>query len=400
MRRILILLGLLAASPAFAWDPSEGAQSPAGGRADIYSPSPNRPYLPPSRYDLSASRPLFSVAPVQNYAPPPLPVAPAAATEQAMVYTAPTVPTPVSVAPSAPVAYSAPALPPPPTDYYGVQQTAAAAPAPAYVPPETPAIAPGMDYQRTKPSARDLLADMGSIGVEAFYDNYQEDVVGLDSEAMYGSLTAAYQHFMESGWFFGMDGRASYGNNDYASISGTISSVPQWEFESRGTSGFRFVNDMGGTLDVYGGLGARYYRDEGKGEHTDLGAAGYDRRIFQAYLPIGVTHRVTGISGWTYGQNLEADALLFGSVSSRLAGSGLSGYENIVNRQDPFTGFGLRAEVTFANLDASGSGFEFGPFVRYWYIDDSNPNTDRFGTTWIEPENTRLQLGMTARWLY
>jgi hypothetical protein len=113
---------------------------------------------------------------------------------------------------------------------------------------------------------------------------------------------------------------------------------------------------------------------------------------------VGITHTSTQGS-WTIRKNLEADALLYGNVSSRLGT--IPGFGNVENDQDPFSGWGARGELMLGKVNAQGYGYEFGPFFRYWWVDDSNTEFDGVsGGTYLEPENTRLQIGATARWLF
>jgi len=298
---------------------------------------------------------------------------------------------------------------------YAQQPAPMVAPAPAYVAapvamtaPAAQNIAPApynpaMD-QRSRYAAQtaDLSRDEGSIGLEGFWDNYKEDAVDLDSEAIYGSVTGSYQSFFSPQGFFAVDGRVSYGEDHYKSPTGNIKGIPQWEFDTRTRLGVRIPHN-GSVIDLYSGLGARYYRDEFKGYNDTVGGTtymGYDRRILQFYLPVGITHRQTLASGWSIRQNYEADALLWGNVSSRLENTGIPGLQNVENRQDAFSGFGLRAEVMFGQLDTQGRGFEFGPFVRYWYVDDSNLEDFGGGQQGLEPENTRLQLGAAVKYQF
>lgn len=240
-----------------------------------------------------------------------------------------------------------------------------------------------------------------AFGIEGFYDNYQEDSVGLDNEATNGSITLDYDHFFDDHLFVGIDGRVSYGEDDYRSDTGSTDGIPVWEYELRGKLGARRTTQSGAHVDFYSGLGLRYYDYQFKGHDTVVGSTtyvSYDRRITQLYLPIGMTH-TSDLGGWAFRKNIEADALLWGNVSSRIGT--LSGYGNVENRQTPFSGVGVRGELTFGYLNARGSGVEFGPFVRYWWVGDSDPETDSVSTqNFIEPENSRLQLGAALRYLF
>ncbi len=228
------------------------------------------------------------------------------------------------------------------------------------------------------------------LGVEGFRDTYKEPSVDLTVKTDYGSITAGYTKTDSNKFFLSAQGRASTGTDEYSSISGNSSGARQYEGDLRALFGQGYYQD--GRLRLYSGLGVRYFRDEGKGQVTDLGFLGYDRRIFQVYLPLGASYEMR-TKYFSITPKAEIDALLYGNVSSRLQNAGLF---NVENRQDAFSGYGLRGEVMLGR-DMGNYALQFGPFVRYWDIGDSNLKIDPVGTGWIEPENTRTQIGATAR---
>src|SRR3954471_8283015 len=69
-----------------------------------------------------------------------------------------------------------------------------------------------------------------TVGGEGFRDTYKEynDLGGpaphVDIHSDYGSVTATYEH-SNDGYFTAVDGRYSWGNADYKSISGTINNT-------------------------------------------------------------------------------------------------------------------------------------------------------------------------------
>ena len=227
-----------------------------------------------------------------------------------------------------------------------------------------------------------------SIGAEGFYDSYREPSATVDSHATYGSLTGAYKHNFDGSIFVGVEGRASYGKDHYSSIaSGSSTGIPQLEFEGRVKTGFDYSNG----ISPYIGLGLRYYDDEGKNTTTDTGYLGYDRRITQLYLPVGTSYTYTGY-GLKIVPNIEYDQLLYGNVNTRM---GSYGYYNYDNRQ--ISGYGLRGDMMFS---LEGSIWQFGPFVRYWNINQSQVTITPDNQGWVEPKNKRLQIGaaLKATW--
>ena len=231
------------------------------------------------------------------------------------------------------------------------------------------------------------------VGIEGFTDRYREPG-GLESNATYGAITGNYTQYFNR-VFGALDGRASYGKNRYShTTDGTKSDIPQWEFDGRIRGGATFALGEDSVLSPYVGVGLRYFVDNGKGVVTDRGYAGYDRRIMQAYVPLGVTYTIYGSSGWFVAPNVEYDALFWGKVNSRLHNAG-AGFYNINNTQT--SGYGIRGELMFGQTPQNSFGWEFGPFVRYWNVKDSNVVTAPNGSQWVEPQNDRLQIGIALK---
>ncbi|MEI7670078.1 MAG: hypothetical protein WCJ33_08355, partial [Pseudomonadota bacterium] len=236
------------------------------------------------------------------------------------------------------------------------------------------------------------------LGVEGFRDVYKEPIFSLTDTTNYGAITADYTNYLGSPnkkqLFLGLDGRASYGTDHYESTSGTLSGAAQYEFDARLVGGIRFNNEGFESFSPYTGLGVRYFRDEGKGTVTDLGYYGYDRRITQFYLPLGVAYSYINEDGWSFTPVIEGDVLLGGNVETRLQTFGLG---NLENKQKFGSGYGLRAEFMVGWKDADGGvTWKVGPFVRYWDIKDSESNCT-IGVCGLEPKNTRLQYGAALR---
>jgi len=101
---------------------------------------------------------------------------------------------------------------------------------------------------------------------------------------------------------------------------------------------------------------------------------------------------------WVLRPTLEYDFFIGGSQDSYLSQAGLF---DVHNTQDK--GYGARASFMF-ETPTSWGGIAFGPFFRYWDINDSR----RFvvpaggGTAFIllEPHNQTIEAGMTLRFLF
>lgn len=230
-----------------------------------------------------------------------------------------------------------------------------------------------------------------TLGIEGFQDEYEEP--GLMKETTdFGAVTAGYTYSDSNRFFLTTQGRVALGENDYESpISGTYSGARQFEADVRVVGGQGYGTD--GRLRLYTGLGVRYYRDESKGFVTDVGDHGYDRRIAQVYWPIGASYEIR-TRYFSITPKAEADFLLYGNVSSRLQNVGLA---NLDNRQDAFTGYGLRGEVMLGR-DMGNYALQFGPVFRYWDIGESNVSqVPGFAIVGVEPDNERTQVGAAAR---
>lgn len=236
-------------------------------------------------------------------------------------------------------------------------------------------------------------AGQWGIGVEGFYDNYKEPdpTIRVDTDTKYGSVTVGYAWGYDT--VAAIDVRGSMGEADYSSVSGTSENSPQYEAEVRGRLGFR-ESFAGGTAMPYVGLGARAYYDHSQNTVTSLGYVGYDRKINQVYIPVGVDMTFPA-GAWQIKPNLEYDQLVYGSVESDLGS--IPGYSDITNQQHK--GYGLRASLMFAHK-LGGSTWEAGPFIRYWDIPTSDTTRDDFGTYWIEPDNKRMQAGLAMKVLF
>ncbi len=388
---------LLSTASAQAWNPNEGAQT--------YVTQPVRK-LPssvvPSRYYSDNRIPATVPAATVNVIPPsPSSVAPPAPT---LTY-APAPPSPAYVpAPPAQMVEVQPALRQVPVEQPSQDMTQSAATpyvatTPAYHPmapkvyaapaysnePSSVYATPSQSYAN-KASTRNHY----SVGIEAFYDHYEEPDTfpDLHTEAYYGALTGSMTHYFDEAWFGTFEGRASYGSSDYASNSGSVDDISDYEFDIRFLAGYD-VASGDSHFKPYFGIGSRVYLDYFKDE--DIPGT-YDRRIYQFYAPLGMTYEFTS-GGLTYAPTIEIDPLLYGYVQSRL--QAIPGFSQASNNQS--SGIGWRAEFMISQIQPDGSGWQFGPFFRYWDIDDSDPD---YSAGAFEPYNTRLQLGTKLKFLF
>jgi len=383
-RMAVTLLAACAAShPALAWDPNAGADPTV---TSSYSGGNLPNYVVPQRYYNNPT----------VITPPRSAVVPAGTTPS---YAAPVAA--VAPAPAAVPVYQAPA------PSYQPQPVAVA---PVYTPAPVAAVEPApmpimRSYKTDKP------VNQHYIGIEGMYDQYKEKAVGLKSDTLYGGLDAGVTHYFDPSYYGLFEFRGDYGSEDYKSESGKIDGINDWEFEGRALGGYDY--HFAGTtahFKSYSGLGLRYYVDSGKGKDATNGSGvvsgGYDRKITQLYLPLGVTYEFQA-GGLTFAPNAEFDELIYGHVASRLGT--LQGYSNTVNEQNWGEGYGVRGEFAISQLDPNGKGWEFTPFVRYWNINDSDPTYALSGINgmgqqtvggFVEPHNSRVQAGAKLKYLF
>jgi hypothetical protein len=372
----LLLAATCLASSAFAWDPNAGAEDTG---VTYQRPLPEN--IVPRRYyspDLMVHNvPAPAPAPILLVQPHPAVIAIAPA------------PAPLTAQPQpiAPVEQTAVIAPPPAPAYY-VQPAPAATP---YIVPQQPSYTTPAGYR----------VNRYSIAAEGFWDRYREPVASLESNSGYGALDGSWTHYYDQRRFTTAELRGSYGKEHYSSPSGTSSGTDQWEYEARLLGGVDIPIHDGTHVKPYFGLDTRYYRDDGKGDVTDLGFNGYDRRIFQIAMPIGVTYDILTSSGYHFLPTVEAGPVIFGNVSTRL--ENIPSYYQVETQQH--TGYELRGDFMMNNLNEQGRGFEFGPFLRYWHVANSNTGTTppagpHGDTAWVEPQNSRLQVGAKLGYLF
>jgi hypothetical protein len=402
------LAALLSTSAHAAFDPYEGSDNsiPISAQRPAATSRTGHPaygahtvtYHPPQQMNIAPVQATYRSIPVQNPAPTQnISAAPAPITNNV---------TPAYIAPPPPVLSAAPAPEPikiaPPPAAHTIPSAAApdasltqihTAPAPRVISPANiPARAPSYVPAAIK-TASALSENNYSIGIDGFRDVYEESSLKMKEQTKFVAVTGSYSHYFTPEYYGAIEGRASLGKNNYKSPSGIIRGVTQWEFENRLLAGYRVMAAGNSEWRFYTGLGTRYFVDRLKGEVTDTGALGYERRILQFYAPIGVNYTVP-VGGLFLSPTVEIDPLLYGHVNSRLQNFGGPELNNTQRN-----GYGLRGEFMIGTLDERGNGWEAGPFIRYWHVGDSDKDFIPGG--WgMEPKNTRLQYGASLRYLF
>jgi hypothetical protein len=232
------------------------------------------------------------------------------------------------------------------------------------------------------------VAFTGTVGIEGHYQNYRESSIGVQEDGFFGGVTGAGQAEWER-WQLRGDVRVAYGRMDYTG-SGRIDGIDDYVFEGRAVIGY--VIPVGGSAITrflpYAGYGYRTLLDDLGGRTSTTGARGYDRISQYHYVPIGLETTIAGGSGWTFKPTVEYDYFITGRQESKLSQAS-TGLPDLTHTQD--SGFGLRGSLMAATTWADRP-IEFGPFVRYWNIDDSEVKSGFF-----EPENETVEAGLALK---
>jgi hypothetical protein len=236
------------------------------------------------------------------------------------------------------------------------------------------------------------------LGISLSHIKYEEPDLMEEKGFMFG-FNAAYAYHRQA--MLKAELGVSLGTVDYTSpISGEINGIPNTMVELRGLAGYDFNVSTSTILTPYTGLGYRYLRDDSSGKVSNLGAAGYLREANYFYSPIGLALYSGLNSIWSLDAALEYDLFWRGLQKSHLSDANL-GFSDIENEQN--SGYGLRAMFNL-RYAIDNLTYVFGPFVRYWDIDDSEVEpVYRNGLLWgtgYEPANTSLEVGFNLAVLF
>lgn len=239
------------------------------------------------------------------------------------------------------------------------------------------------------------------IGAEILSHKYEEFSGGTtlmeDTGILYGVVLNTYRrtwipaspHDSPEGprWMKGFEGELAYGTVDYDGQlqNGTpykMNDIEDWLVDIRVLAGPDYPK-ADRLFTPYLGLGYRHLRDDSSSD-----PAGYLRQSNYLYLPIGLQTVSYKTQGWSFDGGVEADILLYGLQISRI--------NNFDHYNEQFSGYGFRVSL---NVEKKGdtSGFKMQPFVRFWHIDDSEP--DYYGVLY-EPENETTQYGLRLIWTF
>jgi len=235
-----------------------------------------------------------------------------------------------------------------------------------------------------------------AAGAELHYQTYEEPSLVVEMEGPFAGLTLEGR-LDANLWMLRADGRLAYGLMDYSSRdTGTDDGISNYVFEGRIVGGRTLPLGADASVTPYVGYGYRTLYDDGGGRRTTTGHVGYDRWSQYHYIPIGIDGDFRLSPTWSMKPNIEYDYFITGTQNSYL--SDVRGFSDVENDQD--SGYGLRASLMFGTT-WNRQPIEFGPFVRYWHIEDSDlqpvyRNGALFGFG-FEPENETLEAGLAFK---
>lgn len=230
-----------------------------------------------------------------------------------------------------------------------------------------------------------------TLGVEGFeFENNSSNFFELSSDDPLLGVSVGYTHKFARGWFLRLHGRYAKGEASTTFPDGDkFTAVPQEIWEGRLEWGGDINFERGPIVAPYIGLGYRYYQDKGFGHRTTFGGFGTDIEVEYYYLPVGATVFLNLGSAWTINTRAEFTLLLRGMDKSNT--SELAGVNFDIDNELRY-GRGAGAEILIRKRFTRGLAIAFGPFIRYWNIDDSEPDNGFFA-----PANDSVEAGVTFK---
>lgn len=238
--------------------------------------------------------------------------------------------------------------------------------------------------------AQGPLATRGGWEVGGQVSDYRYEEPGTMSlEGARLGVSGVYTAVGPTRAFARIEGRWSYANLEYQG-SGVLTDVPDYILELRVLAGRDYA--AGSVLwSPYLGAGFRYLHNDLRGV-TSTGAIGYRRESNYFYLPLGVTLRMPLAGGWVFAPLLEYDVFVHGVQRSYLSDTGL-GLPDVSNEQS--RGRGYRVQLMFESRR-----WTVGPWLHFWDVEDSEPQTIAPGLAVYEPANETREAGVELRYRF
>jgi hypothetical protein len=239
-----------------------------------------------------------------------------------------------------------------------------------------------------------LSAPRWTIAPEVSWFHYEEPGLMKEEGVLYG-VAASYSQYYRADYedrIFRLEGGVSTGHVDYdGSLQDgtpyTIEANDDFLVNARLLWGPLWHTSTWADCFHYG-LGYRYLQDDSTHD-----PAGYRRHSNYLYLPLGFrADRAVG-GRWYFEWAGELDVLLLGLQVSEVPESPTDS-SNVRNWQWP--GFGARGS-TEARYKTEAMDVAIAPFIQYWWVDNSRLSSS---STWREPRNWSLQVGLNLVWRF
>lgn len=258
--------------------------------------------------------------------------------------------------------------------------------------PEPSQTAPDIDGLPLGQSRRETVLKSGlEFGLDSSYIKYKEP----DFMRETGVTLSAYGNYTlrPADILMRFEGRFGFAGMNYSSPeSGETERIRDYIGEARALVGYTFEATDKWFLTPYTGFGYRYLFDGLGDKVTTVGHLGYDRRSDYLYSPIGLESAHYLKPGWALVVAGEYDLFWKGCQESDLS-IFFDGSPPIINDQDD--GWGMRASGKFIK-EMGRSDFVFGPYFKYWNIEDSDLAYISFEgeeLAFMEPANTSIEIG-------
>jgi hypothetical protein len=151
-------------------------------------------------------------------------------------------------------------------------------------------------------------------------------------------------------------------------------------------------------LTPFSGVGYRYWNNKGEGTTS------YEREITYWYSPIGIAFFGAFSPRWTFGISGEYDFLWSGKSESDMSDV-VYGLPRVHLNFTQQGGYGLRGSLWVKAQLAEHFALSIEPFIRYWDIDESDPEPLTYfgvpiGLALVEPANRTTEYGLLLNLIF
>lgn len=234
------------------------------------------------------------------------------------------------------------------------------------------------------------------VGAQLFDYNYRErfegDTVARDDGKFIG-VTGSYVETIGRGWFLRATAATGAGSVDYSSDDGRIKDVSQYIAQVEFHVGRDFRVGGRTTITPFAGIGGRALDDNSGGKQTELGFEGFDREIGYTYIPVGLAATVPVGSKMALVLSSQLNWVVAGTAESKFSELDPEIPDLSLDLDG---GYGIEVSAMLS-APIGRNAVRFGPFLRYWNIEQSKSKTFReedFEIEFFEPANKTRELGL------